>query len=211
MKNYLTIARDGEHEFVEKKSRFICHLKRVKTEDEAREFILSVKKLHFKARHNCSAFVLGTDSAIKRSSDDGEPSGTAGIPILEVLLKNELTDVVAVVTRYFGGIKLGAGGLIRAYSTSVSEAVATVGIAENKLVSVITFSVEYPLYSPLENFISSSSYTLNDSAFDEKVTLSVLVDSGSEEQFEHEIRDLTSGKYTIISTESKYIEIPTVF
>jgi len=125
---YLTIKEDGQSEIEIKKSRFICSLKRIKTEEEAKDFIQALKKEHWKANHNCSAFVLGEKNDIQRSSDDGEPSGTAGVPMLEVLKKNELINVVAVVTRYFGGTKLGAGGLIRAYSSAVSHALNEIGM-----------------------------------------------------------------------------------
>lgn len=123
-----TIVKDFRHEIVIEKSRFICTLKKVQNETEAQEFIKNTKKEFWDATHNCSAYVV--DELVQRSSDDGEPSGTAGIPMLEVLRKNHLVQTAAVVTRYFGGIKLGAGGLVRAYTNSVAEAVRASGIAE---------------------------------------------------------------------------------
>ncbi len=123
-----TIVKDFRHEIVIEKSRFICTLKKVQNEMEAQEFIKNTKKEFWDATHNCSAYVV--DELAQRSSDDGEPSGTAGIPMLEVLRKNHLVQTAAVVTRYFGGIKLGAGGLVRAYTNSVAEAVRASGIAE---------------------------------------------------------------------------------
>lgn len=123
-----TIVKDFRHEIVIEKSRFICTLKKVQNETEAQEFIKNTKKEFWDATHNCSAYVV--DELAQRSSDDGEPSGTAGIPMLEVLRKNHLVQTAAVVTRYFGGIKLGAGGLVRAYTNSVAEAVRASGIAE---------------------------------------------------------------------------------
>lgn len=122
------IVKDFRHEIVIEKSRFICTLKKVQNETEAQEFIKNTKKEFWDATHNCSAYVV--DELAQRSSDDGEPSGTAGIPMLEVLRKNHLVQTAAVVTRYFGGIKLGAGGLVRAYTNSVAEAVRASGIAE---------------------------------------------------------------------------------
>lgn len=123
-----TIVKDFRHEIVIEKSRFICTLKKVQNETEAQEFIKNTKKEFWDATHNCSAYVV--DELAQRSSDDGEPSGTAGIPMLEVLRKNHLVQTAAVVTRYFGGIKLGAGGLVRAYTNSVAEAVRASGMAE---------------------------------------------------------------------------------
>ena len=132
-----TIVKDFRQEIVIEKSRFICTLKKVQSETEAQEFIKAIKKEFWDATHNCSAYIV--DDMAQRSSDDGEPSGTAGLPMLEVLRKNKLTNTAAVVTRYFGGIKLGAGGLVRAYTNSVAEAVRATGIAQKVLVSRFSF------------------------------------------------------------------------
>ena len=132
-----TIVKDFRQEIVIEKSRFICTLKKVQSEAEAQEFIKTIKKEFWDATHNCSAYIV--DDMAQRSSDDGEPSGTAGLPMLEVLRKNKLTNTAAVVTRYFGGIKLGAGGLVRAYTNSVAEAVKATGIAQKVLVSKFSF------------------------------------------------------------------------
>lgn len=132
-----TIVKDFRQEIVIEKSRFICTLKKVNSEAEAQEFIKAIKKEFWDATHNCSAYIV--DEMAQRSSDDGEPSGTAGVPMLEVLRKNKLTNTAAVVTRYFGGIKLGAGGLVRAYTNSVAEAVRATGIAQKVLVSRFSF------------------------------------------------------------------------
>lgn len=132
-----TIVKDFRQEIVIEKSRFICTLKKVNSEAEAQEFIKAIKKEFWDATHNCSAYIV--DEMAQRSSDDGEPSGTAGLPMLEVLRKNKLTNTAAVVTRYFGGIKLGAGGLVRAYTNSVAEAVRGTGIAQKVLVSRFSF------------------------------------------------------------------------
>ncbi len=138
-----TIVQDIRHEIVIEKSRFICTLKKVHDEAEAQEFVKAMKKEFWDATHNCSAYII--DDLQQRSNDDGEPSGTAGLPMLEVLRKNRLTNTAAVVTRYFGGIKLGAGGLVRAYTNSVAEAVRASGIAEKVLMS--NFSFVYDLNS----------------------------------------------------------------
>ena len=132
-----TIVKDFRQEIVIEKSRFICTLKKVQNEAEAQEFIKAIKKEFWDATHNCSAYIV--DDMAQRSSDDGEPSGTAGLPMLEVLRKNKLTNTAAVVTRYFDGIKLGAGGLDRAYTNSVAEAVRATGIAQKVLVSRFSF------------------------------------------------------------------------
>ena len=134
----LTIAKDIRTEQVISKSRFICSLKKVKTEEEAQEFIKAVKKEFWDATHNCSAYVI--DEQHQRSSDDGEPSGTAGMPMLGVLRKQGLQQVAAVVTRYFGGIKLGAGGLVRAYSGAVANAADVAGLAQKVKMGLYVFS-----------------------------------------------------------------------
>ena len=138
MKLY-TIVRDFQQEIVIEKSRFICTLKKVATEEEAQDFIKETKKKYWDATHNCSAYIVGESGAAQRSNDDGEPSGTAGLPMLEVLRKNNLHNVAAVVTRYFGGIKLGAGGLVRAYTNSVAAAIEEAGIAEKVLFGYFYF------------------------------------------------------------------------
>ncbi|MGI8483765.1 MAG: YigZ family protein, partial [Thermomicrobiales bacterium] len=125
---YRTVAGSGSHELEIKKSRFICTIARVATDEDARAFINGLKKQYWDANHNCSAYVIGDRGQAQQSSDDGEPTGTAGVPMLSVLQKQGLTDTVAVVTRYFGGTLLGAGGLIRAYGQSVSLALAEIGI-----------------------------------------------------------------------------------
>ena len=149
LQKYRTIKEDNQHKVEIKKSRFICFLKRIETEEEAKAFIQQIKKEHWKANHNCSAFVLGDHHEIQRSSDDGEPSGTAGVPMLEVLKKNDLINVCAVVTRYFGGTKLGAGGLIRAYSGSVAQAIVHTGIVEGRLQQEVFVQLDYS-NSPIE-------------------------------------------------------------
>ena len=152
MKEFKTIIEDGLVEEEIKKSRFICFMKRVTSEEEARDFINKIKKEHYKANHNCSAFILGESMEIKRSSDDGEPSGTAGVPMLTVLENHELTNVVAVVTRYFGGIKLGAGGLIRAYAGAVANAVKNIGVVKVKEQAGISIIMSYDPYQEIANW-----------------------------------------------------------
>lgn len=138
-----TIKQAGIYELVIEKSRFICHIERLESREQAYEFIKKIKKEYWDATHNCAAFIIGENGDIQGSSDDGEPSGTAGIPMLEVLKKQQLHDVGVVVTRYFGGIKLGAGGLVRAYAKSVSGAIQQVGIVEK--VAVVEYSFSVPL------------------------------------------------------------------
>src|SRR5690625_7093117 len=143
MEDYRTIRENGIHEIEIKKSRFICHMRQVKSEEEAQVFIEEVKKEHWKATYNCSAYTIGLNDEIQRAHDDGEPSGTAGVPMLEIFLKRELKNVAAVVTRYFGGTKLGAGGVIRDRKGVVNEAVNNIGGVERQLKQLIELTANY--------------------------------------------------------------------
>lgn len=203
---YKTIKTDGLAETEIKKSRFLCHLKRVTSEEEAKAFIQGIKKEHWKANHNCSAYLIGEHSEIQRSSDDGEPSGTAGVPMLEVLKKNDLINVCVVVTRYFGGIKLGAGGLIRAYSHAVSHGLQTVGLVMGKLQQEIGLDLDYSLLGKLQNSLPET--TIKETIFAEKVTVICRVDEEQVENFEAEIIDLLQGQVTITRGATGYEEIP---
>ena len=173
--DYRTIANNGTFEEVIRKSTFICHLKRTDSEEEALAFIEEIKKEHYKATHNCSAYVIGENNDIQRANDDGEPSGTAGLPMLEVLKKNDLKNVTAVVTRYFGGVKLGAGGLIRAYGGSVSQALKELKIVDRILMQQIHLTVPYTLSGKVENDLRDSVYILEDTQYTDEVTFICLV------------------------------------
>src|SRR5690554_5459159 len=156
------VAQDGTHEIEIKKSRFICHLFRVTTEDEARAHIETVRKEHWNANHNCTAWIIGEKQANQRSSDDGEPSGTAGMPMLEVLRRRELTDTLAIVTRYFGGVMLGAGGLIRAYGGAVTDALDAIGVVERVPLAVVQAVADYETAGRIENAIRAKELDLVD-------------------------------------------------
>lgn len=207
---YLTIKEDGIHEIEIKKSRFICSLKRVTTEEEAKAFIAQIKKDHWKASHNCSAFIIGSRSEIQRSSDDGEPSGTAGIPMLEVLKKNDLINVVAVVTRYFGGTKLGAGGLIRAYGQSVSQALTEIGLVQGKQQQELILTIDYTNLGKAQNFIENSDYFLKDILYEERVKLICLIDVPLVDHFIEEMTQQLNGQLTVEAGAISYQELPYV-
>lgn len=205
---YKTIKTDGIVEEEIKKSRFICHLKRVETEEEARHYIASIKKRHHKANHSCSAMIIGQKSDIKRSSDDGEPSGTAGVPMLTVLEKQELTNVVAVVTRYFGGIKLGAGGLIRAYAGSVAGAIAELGRVEVKRLEGLAISLTYPQYQTYANFLATENLQEVNTEFLTDVTTQVFMDKEAIAGFIDRLTDYYQGKVTVTPSGSQVVEVP---
>lgn len=189
-----TIKRDGEYELEIRKSRFICALARVDSEDAARAFISERRKEHWNATHNCTAYVLGDDGGVQRSSDDGEPGGTAGVPMLEVLRHRRLTDTVAVVTRYFGGVKLGAGGLIRAYGGAVSAAVDEIGVLERRELLVVDVFADYMLGGRLESDLRDSSLTVRDVAYADKVRIEVALPEEDLPGFEVRLAELTGGR-----------------
>ncbi|MET3558329.1 putative YigZ family protein [Streptococcus rupicaprae] len=207
---YKTITQDGSVEEEIKKSRFICYLKRVETEEEARAFIQHIKKEHYKANHNCSAFILGENSQIKRSSDDGEPSGTAGVPMLGVLEALELTNVVAVVTRYFGGIKLGAGGLIRAYAGSVSKAVQEIGRVQIKEQQGIRLVLSYPQYQDFTNFLKQNQLYEIDPQFTTQVTTEIFVDKEKTQDTMAQLIEFFQGKAQLEISDIREIEVPLI-
>lgn len=189
-----TIRRGGEHEIEIKKSRFLCAMERVDSEEAARAFIAERRKEHWNATHNCTAYVLGDDGGVQRSSDDGEPAGTAGIPMLEVLRHRRITDTVAVVTRYFGGTKLGAGGLIRAYGNAVSAAVEEFGLLERRQLLVVDVYADYVLGGRLESDLRESALTVRNVAYEDRVRIEVALPEEELPDFEVRLAELTGGR-----------------
>ncbi|MFS3915039.1 YigZ family protein [Bacillus australimaris] len=206
LNRYLTVKSRGEHEIVIEKSRFICHIQRAVSEEEAQTFIQSIKKQHWNATHNCSAYLIGEHDLIQKANDDGEPSGTAGVPMLEVLKKRKLKDTVVVVTRYFGGIKLGAGGLIRAYGKSVSEAINHVGMVERCLMRTMHTTIDYTWLGKVENELRASSFQLKEIHYAEDVIFETYVEETQSEQFIEWMTELTNGKSVTKEGELIYLE-----
>lgn len=205
---YRTIKEDGQVQEEIKKSRFICHAKRVYSEEEARDFITAIKKEHYKATHNCSAFIVGERSEIKRTSDDGEPSGTAGIPMLGVLENHNLTNVCVVVTRYFGGIKLGAGGLIRAYAGSVALAVKEIGIIEIKEQAGIQIHMSYAQYQEYGNFLKEHNLIELETNFTDQVDTMIFIDKEKKEGIKADLIEFFNGKVTLTDKGLREVEVP---
>ena len=205
---FRTIKEDGQVQEEIKKSRFICHAKRVNSEEEARAFITAIKKEHYKATHNCSAFIIGERSEIKRTSDDGEPSGTAGVPMLGVLENHNLTNVCVVVTRYFGGIKLGAGGLIRAYAGSVALAVKEIGIVEIKEQAGIQIQMSYAQYQEYGNFLKEHNLMELETNFTDQVETIIFVDKEDKETIKASLIEFFNGKVTLTDQGLREVEVP---
>jgi len=205
---YKTVAGYGEDVIVIERSRFIGYAGRVTTEEEATAFIAMIKKKHWDATHNCSAFVIGENDQIQRSSDDGEPSGTAGKPILECIKKNGVKDTVVVVTRYFGGIKLGAGGLVRAYTAGTVTALKAAKIVVHTLHQTISVSVDYTWWGKVENDLRIGEFRVSGTDFTDKVTAHVLIPEGEQDAFIDRMVDLTNGQAQIHLGEKEYVEVP---
>src|SRR5690606_34451556 len=173
----------GESENIISKSRILTYVERVETEEEAILFIDKIKKMHASATHNCSCYMIGEHNQIQKANDDGEPSGTAGVPMLEVLKKQGLQDTVVVVTRYFGGIKLGAGGLVRAYGKATTEGIAAAQVVERRLHHVMKVTIDYTWLGKVENEIRNSKYTLAEIQYADNVDIIVHVLKDEEQAF----------------------------
>lgn len=198
------IQADTETEIIIKKSRFITYLHQVYDEAEAKAYIQAIKKMHPDANHHCYAFIIGEHDEIQRSNDDKEPSGTAGVPMLECLKNRKLQDILAVTVRYFGGIKLGAGGLIRAYSGSVSEAVNQAVLTEKQRLFKCSIAFPYDMLGKLDYFFRSEQIQILDKQYEEQVTYLFLCQSIPEAA----INELSSGTLNIQLIEETVVDTP---
>lgn len=204
--SYLTIARDGQSEIEVKRSRFLCTLERVGTEEDARAVVGRLRKEHWDARHHCSAFVIGPNADITRSSDDGEPSGTAGAPMLEVLVGHEVSDVVAVVTRWFGGVLLGTGGLVRAYGDSARAALEVVGSQRRTLVTEHEIVVSHTEAGRLDNELRARGVHLLGADYAAAVTLRLGVAAHEQETLAPLVAELTAGAAQLREVGSRWVD-----
>ena len=188
-----TIKRPGVRELQIRRSRFICALGRVTTEREAQDFIAERRRAHRDATHNCTAYILGDHCDITRNSDDGEPSGTAGPPMLEVLTRRDLTGTVAVVTRYFGGVKLGAGGLIRAYGQAVAETIDAVGVVERRPVVTVTVVAGHDRAGRLHRDLHTGGYALSGTRYDRDAEVDVVIPETDLDAFDAWVAEISAG------------------
>ncbi|AUO05263.1 hypothetical protein NS115_15865 [Paenibacillus jamilae] len=204
LEQYRTVRGAGNKEIVIRKSRFIGHIQPVQNEEEAVAFIERIKKEHWNATHNCSAYMIGERDEIQKQSDDGEPSGTAGKPILEVIRNQKLKNVAIVVTRYFGGILLGAGGLIRAYSDGAVAAIEAGDAITRVLHREVFVELDYTWLGKVENELRNRSIRTGETMFTDKVTLTCLPLAGDAESFSNWITDLTQGQSLVSEGEQLY-------
>lgn len=191
---YKIINGDSTGFYEEKKSRFISYLSYVESEDEASSFIAGIKKKHYDARHNCSAMIIGPQKDLLRSNDDGEPSGTAGKPILEALNGSGLTNIVCVVTRYFGGTLLGTGGLVRAYTKAVLDALENADISTVTYCADLRITIGYPLNNSLKFFLDSKSIRILENEYGENVTYKIRIPFESKEEIKKDLVELAQGQ-----------------
>ncbi|MBQ9478442.1 MAG: YigZ family protein [Selenomonadaceae bacterium] len=197
MKKYRTVSAGGIYEasYEINRSKFIAHVKRAEDEERAREFLQSMKKNYFDATHNCSAWVIGVDVEKHKSNDDGEPGGTAGNPILEVIKKNALTDTIIVVTRYFGGIKLGAGGLIRAYSHAAAMGLSAAELVTMTPMTQLAVTIEYGMLASVENWLRQKKITVVGTEYAADVTLNLMIEPSNIDWIISELTELTAANF----------------
>lgn len=203
MQEYKTVEKEASDFFIEKKSKFIGYAKPVKTQEDALEFISKIKSKHWDATHNVYAYVL-RENNIQRYSDDGEPSGTAGVPVLDVMLKESLVDVCVVATRYFGGTLLGAGGLVRAYSHTSKIALEAAGIITMAQCSVMSAEVDYSFYDRLNILLSDSSAVILNTSFSDKVCVEFSVKENIVDLLNVKLIDVSNGKYALKFLRSEF-------
>ena len=205
MKTYKTLHGFGSDEYIVEKSRFIGYAKPIKSEEEAIEFINEIKKKHKDATHNVWAYTVGETMNIQRYSDDGEPQGTAGIPTLEVIKKEDLRDVAVVVTRYFGGIKLGAGGLVRAYTKGAKIGIEAAQIIQKVKYKEVSVTIDYNQIGKIQNEIMNMGYTVKDTLYTDKVEIIVYAREADVDSLKSKMIDITSGTALVSESESLYL------
>ncbi|RDI40140.1 YigZ family protein [Falsibacillus pallidus] len=206
LQSYYTVKGRGDHEIIIQKSRFISYINRVESEEDAQAFIAKIKKMHPNANHNCSAYMIGEHNQIQKANDDGEPSGTAGVPMLEVLKKRDLKDTVVVVTRYFGGIKLGGGGLIRAYGKATSEGINATGVVERRLMRLMRTKIDYTWLGKVENELRSSIYPIKEIHYLDQVEVETYAVEQEKEKFVEWMTELTNGQAILTEGDVVYLE-----
>ena len=195
--SYKTVKLTTSDSFEEKKSEFIGYIKRVTTEEEAKEFVTEIKSKHKDARHNCWAYIIGQNKNIQRYSDDGEPQGTAGIPILEVMKKSDITDCAVVVTRYFGGILLGTGGLTRAYTKGASIALKAGGVVEKVQGVDVALHLDYDMIGKVQYVCGQNNWHIEDTEYTDKVIVHILAEVSVSEVIEKEMTEVSNGKIIV--------------
>ncbi len=204
---FRTLHSYGSDEYIVEKSKFIGHAKPVQTEEEARMFVEEIKQKYKDATHNVWAYTIGQSMNIQRYSDDGEPQGTAGIPTLELIKKEDLRNVVVVVTRYFGGIKLGAGGLVRAYTKGAKLGLDAAKIVEKRPFVSVEIEIEYTLLGKIQNELSNNNYFVKEIEYADKVKINVFCESEKTEGLNKMILELTNANARVSFGDEFYLSV----
>lgn len=199
MIQYKTVEKEAQAEQIIEKSRFIAYVKPVASKEEADDFIASIRALHKTATHNVPAFVIGDRFQLQWASDDGEPQGTSGAPMVQMMVKEGITNVCVVVTRYFGGIKLGTGGLVRAYTSSAKLGLEAAGVCEMKEMAVMQFKVDYSFLSKIQNLSQGGLFAVDDIVYEADVTLKIISEIDDAEKVKNLFQNLTSGSVKMVS------------
>lgn len=208
MKNFKTVYQEADSLDVIKKSKFIGYIKPIKTVEEAQAFIDVIRKKHWDASHNVPVYVLGDQFQVQKYSDDGEPSGTAGVPILNILKNEGITDVVIVVTRYFGGVKLGTGGLVRAYSQSAKSALLEAKVIEMLVYQKVHVSMNYTLYGKFQNYLSlNPEYLVEETLYTDGVETVLYIGIENLESFKSKVIDMTNAQVVIVDGDEEMLPI----
>lgn len=205
---YRTLARPGEAVYESKRSRFLGYAAPVQTPEQAAAILEEIRKRHFDARHHCYAYILGEAGGQQKYADDGEPQGTAGMPILEVIRKQALTNALVVVTRYFGGTLLGAGGLVRAYTQAAVDAIGNAGICVVSQAMRLSVACGYDMWPRVEHALSKQDVLLEDTAFSERVTVTLLIKAADQQGLQARLVDLTNGAVHILQQGLTYAAWP---
>lgn len=206
MFRYKTIRQEASAEIMIEKSRFIAHVRPVESKEEADAFFAEIRARDRNATHNVPAFILGEKFESQWASDDGEPQGTSGVPMLQMMLREGLTNIAVIVTRYFGGVKLGTGGLVRAYTGAAKLALAEAGICEVHELALLTFLVDYTVLGKLQNLAEKGDFQILDTRFEDRVTLTVAIEQEEAETVRTTVANLTGGSFTEVSAASQLVK-----
>lgn len=205
---YKTVAESGSSQFIINKSRFIGYAAPCTTEEEALQFLSSIREKHKDASHNCYAYVIGRNAGIARYSDDGEPSGTAGMPIIEVMKARGVTNCAVVVTRYFGGVLLGAGGLVRAYSQGAAAALNACGVGVMHPTARYLMEIPYPMLNRMDHFLKGEPVIVEDKGYTDVISYTLIVRCADEEGFLARVTDMSEGRVEPLRVEEMYLPWP---
>ena len=206
MIRYRSIKKEALTEHIIEKSRFIAHARPVESKEDALDFFEQIRSVHKSATHNVPAYVIGEKSHLQWASDDGEPQGTSGAPIVQMLVKEGLTNIAVIVTRYFGGIKLGTGGLVRAYTGAAKSAIQAAGVCDVREMNTLSVKLDYSFLGKLRNLADSSLFTINNEKYEDKVIIDLSMEPEKWDEVMSMLSNLTGGQFTELGTRQELIK-----